>query len=173
MTLEVKGAREVIAALGKLDPAAKRAFDKALREAASELVGTARSLVDPQGLSGWKKWRGGYEPSRIASGIKVKRGGSRQKGRVTQNFISVANTSAAGAIWEVAGRKSGGKPPGPGVPRKGNGRALVAAMNSRGGSASRTIWAAAEQTDMGGLERRIGMEIDNAARTVQQLINRT
>lgn len=161
--IAIYGAQDVMRALNKMDPAAKREVDKALREAASDLVTQGRHLVDPQGLSGWGTWRGGYHPTTIASGIKVKRGGSRKRGQITKNFVGVTNSNAAGAIWELAGRKSSGK--------NARGAAFIRNITSRGGAPSRTVWAAADSTDMGHAQEKIIDAMNRAAQLVQAAID--
>lgn len=157
--IAVYGAQDVMRALNKMDPAAKREIDKALREAAGDLVQGGRRLVDPQGLSGWGNWRGGYDPTSIASGIKVKRGGSRKRGQITRNFVGVTNSTAAGAIWELAGRRSNGK--------NRRGEAFIRNVTRRGGAPSRTVWAAADSSDMGRVQEKVLDAMNRAMSLVQ------
>jgi len=169
----VTGVHETLAALKELDANALRRTNRAINKAADEVAKTARTLVDPQGLSGWQRQlpggtagnrRKGYNPAEIAGGIKVKRKRPRRRGPAIQSFVVVQNSTAAGAIWEVAGRKSDGTTPA--------GRAMVAAIRARGGDASRTVWAAADQTDMAQVRQKIESELKAAAVLVQALINR-
>lgn len=175
------GVHDVLAALKKLDANAARRANRAINAAAGEVAKTARGLVDPQGLSGWQRQlpggrdgarRKGYNPSEVAAGIKVKRRRPRKRGPAVQAFVVIQNTSPAGSIWETAGRRTDGMPSRAGKPPSGNGRAMVAAIRRRGGAASRTVWAAADQTDMGEVRRRIQTEITVAADLCQSLINR-
>ena len=170
---KVRGVHDTLAALKELDKNALRRTNRAINAAAGEVAKTARTLVDPQGLSGWQRQlpggrsgnrRKGYSPVEVASGIKVKRRRPRRRGPVEQAFVVIENSTPAGAIWEVAGRKSDGVTPA--------GRAMVAAIRRRGGAASRTVWAAADLTDMGAVRKRISDEIWAAERLTQSLINR-
>lgn len=167
------GMADTLAALRQLDAKAARATNTAISKAADELVQTARRFVDPQGLSGWQRQlpggkagarRKGYSPAEVAKGIKVKRRRPTKRGGQLQSHVVVANTSAAGAIWETAGRKSSGK--------TASGRAMVAAIRQRGGPASRTVWAAADQTDMAHVRRKVLDLTRDAQRQVQALINK-
>lgn len=169
----VQGVHEVLAALKELDANAARRTNRAINSAAGEVAKTARTLVDPEGLSGWQRQlpggkagsrRAGYNPSQVASGIKVKRKRPRKRGPYIQSFVVIQNSTPAGAIWEVAGRETEGITPA--------GRAMVAAIRRRGGDASRTVWAAADITDMGSVRKRIDDEIRAAKKTCQALINR-
>lgn len=160
----IYGAQDVMRALNQMDPAAKREIDKALRDAASDVVRIAKGYVDPQGLSGWTKWRGGYDPVAIASEIKVKRGGSRKRGNITKNFVGVRNWNPAGTIWELAGRKSSGKTPA--------GAAFIRNITARGGAPSRTVWAAADSSEAGGAKDKIVEAMNRAAALVQSGIDK-
>lgn len=170
---KVHGVHDTLAALKELDKNALRRTNRAINTAAGEVAKTARTLVDPQGLSGWQRQlpggragsrRAGYNPAAVAAGIKVKRRRPRRRGPVEQAFVAIANTDAAGSIWETAGRKSDGDTPA--------GVAMVAAIRRRGGAASRTVWAAVDQTDMGAVRKRIYDEIRAAEQLTQSLIAR-
>lgn len=171
MKVEVYGLKKVWTALGKMEPEVRKELSKELSAAARDTVALARSLVDPAGLSGWGNYRGGYDPSTIASGVKVKRGGSRKRGQVTSNWIGVQNSSAAGAIWEVAGRRTRGRSAGDGKGGRGYGAAMIAAIEARGGEASRTVWAAVDSDTGEKAKERIAEAIARAAQTVQDQIN--
>lgn len=164
MSIELYGVDKVMAALKKMDPVVDKEVRKELSKAAGEVTTVARSFVDPQGLSGWGAWRGGYNPAVIATGIKTRRGGRRKRGHITSNYIGVANTTAAGAIWETAGRKSSGATP--------SGVAMIRAITERSGAPSRTVWAAIDETAGGDAVRRIGEALNRAAAVVQAGINR-
>jgi len=106
MKVKAFGFRNTIAVLKELDAdAAKIAVDEIKQEAVA-LRDEARQLVDPNGLSGWKNWRGGYDAATIRGGIKVTRAKNRRRGQVSNNFMGVFYTSPAGVIWELAGRKT-------------------------------------------------------------------
>lgn len=101
--------------LQKFDPAIKRALDKANRESAAPLLGYAKSLVrsgTDEPMSGWAKWNwqriGTYSAAEIQKGLKVKQ---RGKSRSSSYFsiLQLRNESAAGAIYELAGRKNAPK----------------------------------------------------------------
>ena len=174
--IETKGFRNTISSLKTLDPEANKELQKTLRTSANYLANEARGNVDDRGLSGWKRWRGGYEPTAIKSGIKVTTAKRRKRGTAVSNVIGVANTTAAGVIWELAGRKTSGAPPRPGINPKtgwtyGNGAGMVAAIRRRSGkSASRIVWDAydsASQWNVDGQRDVLVEAVDKATRVVQ------
>lgn len=148
MKIQVEGFRTTIAALKELDPEISKEVTKTLQTSAKRLQAEARGLVNPEGLSGWKGWRTGYNPTSISQGIKITTAKRRKRGTAVSNVIGVTNTTAAGVIWELAGRKSNGQPPRDGINPKtgwtyGNGVGFVAAIRRKSGkAASRTVWGA-------------------------------
>lgn len=134
--------------LKELDNDVRKEINDALRSSANQLRDEARGLVDPAGLSGWKNWRTGYDQAAIRKGIGVTRAKRRKRGTATSNIIGVQNNTAAGVIWELAGRKSNGAPPRLGINPKtgwtyGNGVGFVAAIRRKSAQrASRLVWGA-------------------------------
>lgn len=174
--IETKGFRNTIASLKTLDPEANKELQKTLRTSAQLLQKESMDNVNDEGLSGWKRWRGGYDPSAIKNGIKITTAKRRKRGTAVSNVIGVANTNAAGVIWELAGRKSSGRPPRPGINPKtgwtyGNGAGLVAAIQRRSGrSASRIVWNAhdsSSQWNVDGQRDTLVAAVDKATRIVQ------
>lgn len=167
--VEILGVREVTRALGQIDKDAKRILDRGVREAAAELVTASRGYVST-GLSGWARWKertapSGFDPSKVSRGIKVSRSANRKRGSTTENVVSVINSSAAGAIWETAGRKTSGTTK--------SGKAMIAAITKRDGpivrlgpnpAAGRTIWRAAQETDLDALQEKMRRLFDEAGR---------
>ena len=149
MNVEIKGIRTTLDALKELDSDVRKDVLQGLRASANELRNEAQGLVKAgQPLSGWKSWRGGYDNNAIRGGIKVTTAKRRKKGTVISNVMGVQNTTAAGVIWELAGRKSDGAAPRPGINPKtgwtyGNGRGFVAKIRAESGQrASRLVWGA-------------------------------
>lgn len=170
ISYEIKNIKELRAALKDFDESVDKQFNKQLGQAGALVAREARSLVDPEGLSGFSKTgRLAYDPSSIAAGIKVKRGGRRKRGSISSNYVGVQNMNAAGAIWEIAGRKSRGRPPQEG--KRGNGEAMIAGIEKRGGRASRTIWAAMDGSAGEAAARMIESAIESSIDYLQQQIN--
>ena len=165
--VEIVGVREVTRALGQFDKDAKKILDKGVREAAAGLVKDSRGYVSI-GLSGWERWKrtpSGFDPSKVSRGIKVSRSANRKRGSTTENVVSVVNSTAAGAIWETAGRKTSGTTK--------SGKVMIAAITRRDGpivrvgpgpAAGRTIWRAAAETDLDALQDKMRRLFDEAGR---------
>lgn len=149
MLVEVKGIRTTLAALKELDADVSKEVTKGLTGVADELKREAQGLVlSGQPLSGWKGWRTGYNSDAIKSGIKRTTAKRRKRGTVVSNAMAVTNTTAAGVIWELAGRKTEGARPRPGINPKtgrsyGNGVGFIAKIRQESGQrASRLVWGA-------------------------------
>lgn len=167
---EIKNIKELRAILKDFDQQVDKTFNKELGRAGALVAREAKTLVDPNGLSGFSTTgRLAYDPSAIAAGIKVKRGGRRQRGKITSNYVGVQNMNAAGAIWEIAGRRSRGKPPQAG--KRGNGAAMIAGIEKHGGPASRTVWAAMDGSAGEQASRMIESAVENALDILQNQIN--
>jgi hypothetical protein len=169
--VEIQGIRNTLDVLKELDNDVRKEVLKGLRGSANELRDEARGLVKGgQPLSGWKNWRGGYDAATIVSGIKTTTAKRRSKGTVVSNTMGVQNTSAAGAIWELAGRKTNGAPPQPGINPKtgwtyGNGRSFIAKIRSASGkTASRLVWDAHDSPQ--------SWNQDQAADDILELVNK-
>lgn len=133
---------ETKALMKEYSPALRKAMDKEIRATLSPIAKRAKSFVPQQPLSGWNYGSAGerYLPGRLPywnpdlakRGIAVKQGGRRSKGAVTQAAWKIANSSAAGAAFETAGR-------GP------SSHAFVQAIQNEHGKPSRLIWRAWDQ----------------------------
>lgn len=177
MKVEVQGFRKTIAALKELDPEVNKDVTKTLRDSAKRLQSEARGLIDPAGLSGWKGWRTGYDATAISTGIKITTAKRRKRGTAVSNVIGVTNTTATGVIWELAGRRSNGAPPRPGINPKtgwtyGNGVGFVAAIRRKSGKrASRTVWGAYDSPQNWSVESErdaLIAAVDKATKATQQ-----
>ena len=176
--VQVLGLRETLKALDRMDSRARRATREELGEVADRVAVTGRSLVNQRGLSGWKRWKGGYNPRVIQSGIKVTTVTMKRQGTYERSYVAVVNSTAAGAIWEVAGRTSKGRLPrrrtksGRVIGKLGNGRAFVAAINERDGKASRTVWRAFDRLNVTYIRERFWNAMAREARIAQAKIDR-
>lgn len=149
----ITGLDKTIKALREWDKTALRRFNKVINDNLSKAESDARRIVDFVGNSfsstpmrGWKASYGPSKPSTTTRGgsgwpawvpANVKKGiqKSRAQGRVRADFTTSAgaliNKSAAGAIFEAAGRKSSGKGK--------RGQQFVRNLE-KWGKASRLIW---------------------------------
>ena len=129
---------ETLRVLKDIDPVLEREARKTLKRAAQgEVPGGPPTGVSRTGRWNWGTWSGSRDwvPSNVKRGIKV-RIRTRGTGRRDQRqIVAIVQGSAAGAVFDMAGRAGNYKGP--------QGRAFVDAMN-RHGRASRTMWPAYE-----------------------------
>lgn len=147
MRITVTGARETLREIKTLDIELRRQTWKSMRSASKPMLNAARGLVPAsppmrnwrtveatrgrtRGGAGWPAWDA---PSK---GVKVKIGGRARRNDRTWPLLRLTQADAAGAIYDMAGRKSSGNGP--------QGVAFINNLN-RIRSASRSIWPAAEQ----------------------------
>lgn len=131
---QLQGADEFIKALKKYDQDLLKTVQGQIKQIASEMVTEAKGYVPgsaPRGLSNWEEqspksdwYRLRFDGSRIRAGIYLSfgrrrssyggflRAGSLNKGWFSQ--VSLLNTTGAGAVYELAGRRNpDGRPPAP------------------------------------------------------------
>jgi len=121
--VEVKGLRETRRALAKFAPDLKREVDKDARNRLKFMVSAARGFAPsslPRNLHGWTITTKSeilknisnlglrkfpiYQVGEVKSGIKYDTGFSKTNPRGFRSLYELRNTSAAGAIYEWAGR---------------------------------------------------------------------
>ena len=112
MPTEVSGALELRKALKKVEPALAKETEKEIRNLLKVVAVKARGFVPSQApLSGWGNAVGVWE-SRVFSTSDIKRGigystaPSKPNKRGFRSIATIFNKSAAGAIYETAGRKN-------------------------------------------------------------------
>jgi hypothetical protein len=114
MPVKLSGVRYVLSQLNKVEPESKKALNKEVRDAAKPIVTKARGYVPTSSpLSGWESKSGIWGTKSFESPI-VKRGIGFTTGSTKPNMSGFSylayfyNKSAAGAIYETAGRKTSG-----------------------------------------------------------------
>jgi hypothetical protein len=137
--VEVKGLRETRRALAKFAPDLKRELDKDARNRLKALVTTARGFAPttlPDNLHGWAVATKGrkitaqtsafstrtfplYQAGEVKSGISYDTGFSKTNSRGFRTLYELRNKSAAGAIYETAGRINPGVTGNKGLPWEG------------------------------------------------------
>ena len=147
----VTGVHETIAALKKFDQDALKRFNKVINDELRTAKVAAQELIhDQPPMSGWKttppknpRTRGGagwpaWDGAAIKSGIKTSRAqGKVRKGNYTTSAGALLNTTAAGVIFEVAGRSKGKSTL---SDKGGSGEQFKRTLSNRFGSASRVVW---------------------------------
>ena len=141
----------LMSALGKIDPALRRATQAKMKLAAKPMVAEARSLVPEDSGLNWGRWTtpkgseiGAYDAKKIRRGIKVTYKGpsKRDRGKEIFPLLTLQNTDAGGAIFDIAGKANGA---GKGSENRRRGRAMIAKLRADNGHASRVVWRAAER----------------------------
>jgi hypothetical protein len=172
------GIKETIDALKQFDKDAVKRFNKVIN---TELAGAqkdARNIIseDPP-MSGWRKAdaakgrvRGGKGwPGWNAGEIKSKITKTKAQGKVRGDYTTSAgallNKSAAGAIFEVAGKKTkagfGG----------GSGQQFLRTLGNRFGKASRVVWRVVDK-DRARIEENVARALEQAKADLQKHLNK-
>jgi hypothetical protein len=173
------GIKETNDALKQFDKAAARKFNKVINDELSRAERSADNLVvqftNPAygtPMRGWRKTsatnprtRGGagwpaWDVSTIQAGITKSRSQGKVRGDYTTSAGALVNKSAAGAIFEVAGRT-------PGSARKNQ---FIRYLSNSFGKASRLIWAVVDK-DKEAIQKRVAAALDEAKKTLQTNLN--
>lgn len=162
MPTKLQGALAARKALKKFEPDLAKATTKELGAILKPITNRARGFVPSNDAapSGWLrrpeaqgKWANRYfDSSQVRRGIKYKTTPSKVNRSGFRSLVSILNTSAAGAIYETAGRKSGitgNFTPRLGGQLKGNGqkktgRLIFRAAEEDGGKAKAAVFKAIE-----------------------------
>jgi len=141
----------MLSALRKVDPALRRATIAKMKLAAKPMLTEAKSLVpDAAPLDNWYNWTtqrgrviGTYDAKKIRKGLKVTYKGPSKRDRDKEIFplLTLQNTDAGGAIFDIAGKANG---KGWGSEGKKRGEAMIKKLRQNG-RASRVVWRAAER----------------------------
>jgi hypothetical protein len=174
-TVVISGIKETIESLKKFDKDAARRLNKVINDELALAEGAARAKVkDEPPMSGWRtvpaingQTRGGkgwpaWEPGEIRRGIKKTRVEGKVRSDYTTSAGALIQSTAAGAIWEVAGRRSGGS---------GTGRNMIGVLNERFKGASRGIWAVVDK-DADKIRTNVRKAIEDAQRLLKQNLNK-
>ena len=182
----LSGIKETIDALKEFDKKAVRNFNKVINSELSSAETSARSIVarvdnsrstgtpmrgwrqsdatrpsSSRGGAGWPAWR----PAEVAAGI-VK---SKAQGRVRKDYTTSAgkliNKSAAGAIFEVAGRRTKGSAD------RTSGAQFLRNLGNRFGKASRLIWSVVDK-DGDRIQRNVAKALEDAKAELRQALNK-
>jgi len=181
------GIKETLDALKEFDKSAVRKFNKVIN---TELAGAERDahgIVKAVGnsqtdtpMSGWRtsnaanprrSSRGGagwpaWNISEVVGGIRK----TKVQGKVRRDYTTSAgaliNKSAAGAIFEIAGRVNGKRATG-----KRSGDQFMRTLSSRFGVASRSVWRVVDR-DRTKIEGNVKQALDEAKTELQKHLNR-
>jgi hypothetical protein len=113
MPIEVKGLASTQKAMRQFTPDVYKKMNSEISAVMLPVRNEARSYVPLKVLSGWTNQRGiwaqtdrTYNAATIKKGIVYRRGRSKANQSGFQSSYRIVNTTAAGAIYETAGRKN-------------------------------------------------------------------
>lgn len=152
--IAILGYDAFVAQMKKFTPELLKEMDREIRYVLRPIADKAKGLVPDQPLSGWNyggdgmrypgtspeaQSKGGsglpyWNDSLARSGIRVKKGGRREKGSFTKDSWSILNSSKAGASLEFIGVASPGN-------------SFTNAVKRNHGKPGRLIWKAWDQVN--------------------------
>jgi|OM-RGC.v1.021978983 hypothetical protein len=138
-SVTVVGVKDALRELGKIEPDLKKQIQKDVKTILRPVVDEAKRAMPATPLSGMaRSWKRGvlfpYDQAQVQRSIGA-RFNTRKRGN-SLAVIAVVMKSAAGTIYDMAGKR-GGKTP--------QGRAMIANLEARFGKASRGMWPAYER----------------------------
>lgn len=179
------GIKETLDALKEFDKDAVKRFNKVINSELASAETSARTIVsrvnNSQGtgtpMSGWRQnnatkpssTRGGagwpgWNPAEVAAGIVKSRVQGRVRGDYTTSAGALRNKSAAGAIFEVAGRKSKG------TADRTSSAQFLRNLSARFGKASRAIWSVVDK-DRARIEKNVADALEEAKKELNSHLN--
>ena len=172
------GLKETLDALKDFDKDAVRRFNKVINDELSGAERDARNLISEEPpMSGWRKsdaargrTRGGAGwPGWNAGEIKSKITKTKVQGKVRGDYTtsagSLPNKSAAGSIFEVAGRKTKA------TAERTSSAQFLRNLGNRFGKASRVVWRVVDK-DRAKIEANVSKALDEAKAELQKHLNR-
>lgn len=112
--VKVTGVRQTLRALKAVAPDLEKEVRKSINESVRDVVVTARGFIPDQPMTGWtaESWgHRGWDKRTAQMGIRRMNPSRRGKNGGYFYSIDVANLSAPGMIYELAGSKSNGNSP--------------------------------------------------------------
>jgi hypothetical protein len=170
MPATVKGGVELRKALRNFAPELGKETQKEIANALKPIVKEARGFVTDSPLSNWAR-EGGKFPvfnaSIIKRGIGYKTTPSKPNRRGFRALAQIRNRSAAGAIYETAGRRALGTKPS----SRPNFAAAMGPLTGTGKEQGRLIYKAWEK-DYGNATKAVLKAIDNAGKTFNATVGK-
>ena len=180
------GIKETLDALKEFDKSAVRKFNKVinteLANAERDAHGIVRGIGNGQTdtpMSGWRPYnaanprrstRGGagwpaWNNSEVIAGIRKTKAQGKVRADYTTSAGALINKSAAGAIFEVAGRKSGG------TSERSAGGQFMRTLSARFKPASRLVWRVVDK-DRAKIQANVSKALEEAKAELQRHLNR-
>lgn len=160
----IKGIQPTLRELAAVDKKLAAELKRELYKAVQPVAVKAKELVPDPALSGWTKsdWpRDGvrWDTIQVRKGIYVSLRTTMRRKSLVSNWIGIVNMSAAGAIYELAGRRNGNNP-------------LDKALKNKGlGQASRLVWRAWDAIGPE-TQRKIERNLDQSIARIESEANR-
>ena len=175
------GIKETLDNLKEFDKSAVRRFNKVINDELAGAERDAKNLISDQPpMSGWRKadairgkTRGGAGwPGWNAGEIKSKITKTKAEGKVRRDYTTSAgallNKSAAGSIFEVAGRQASGTKKMFAQTSSGQ---FLRTIGNRFGKASRVVWRVVDK-DADRIQANVARALDDAKAELQRYLNR-
>jgi hypothetical protein len=170
MPASVKGAIELRKALRNFAPELAKETQKEIASYLKPIVREARGFVQESPLSNWARVGGKFpvfNSTIIKRGIGYKTTPSKPNSRGFRSLAQIRNRSAAGAIYETAGRRAPGTKPS----SRPNFAQEMGEMSGKGRDQGRLIYRAWEN-DKGKATLAVLKAIDNAAKTFNRTVGK-
>ena len=181
----LSGIKETLDALKTFDKDAVKRFNKVINDELAGAERDAKALIsavagynkDNTPMSGWRKadatkprstTRGGagwpgWDASKIQAGITKTKSQGKVRLDYTTSAGSLLNKSAAGVIFEIAGRKT---KPGSG---RGSSNQFLRTLNNRFKAASRVVWRVVDK-DRVKIEANVARALEQAKIDLQKAL---
>jgi hypothetical protein len=173
------GIKETLDALKSFDKDAVKRFNKVINNELAGAERDARNLISEEApMSGWRKsdaargktrggegwpgWNAGEIRSKIT---KTKSQGKVRRGDYTTSAGALLNKSAAGSIFEVAGRKTKA------TAGRTSSAQFLRNLGNRFGKASRVVWRVVDK-DRSRIEANVARALEDAKAELQKHLNR-
>lgn len=177
------GIKETLADLKEFDKDAVRRFNKVINNELSNAERDARNIItDTPPMSGWSKsdaakprktTRGGagwpgWNAGEIRSKITKTKAQGKVRGDYTTSAGALLNKSAAGSIFEVAGRVASGTKA---MTAQSSSGQFLRTLGNRFGKASRVVWRVVDK-DKDKIQANVKRALDDAKVELQRHLNR-
>lgn len=172
------GIKETLNALKEFDKNAVKKFRRVINSELTKAELSARNIVAEieTPMRGWRKYdaarpktRGGagwpaWNTGVIIGGIRKSKAEGKVRGDYTTSAGALINKSAAGAIFEIAGRKTPA-----GFARTASAQ-FLRTLSAKYGKASRLIWRVVDK-DREKIEQNVKRALDEAKAELQKKLN--
>lgn len=174
----LRGIKETLDALKDFDKDAVKRFNKVINDELKGAERDARNIIGEEPpMSGWRKadaargkTRGGagwpgWNAGEIRSKITKTKAQGKVRGDYTTSAGALLNKSAAGSIFEVAGRKTNA------TAGRTSSAQFLRTLGNRFGKASRVVWRVVDK-DRSRIEANVARALEDAKAELQKHLNR-